>query len=126
MAVLGGAYRDGTHGLKKDLTQAFMWLKRAADLKDVSALTACGVAYLTGMGVERRDIRGYTMIGAAATLGSEHACGFLGEANAQGCYGLDKNPQEATRWYREMQTSACRDSVEDIREEAAVWLREHP
>ena len=34
MRKLGASYRDGTRGLKKDLTQAFMWLKRAADLKD--------------------------------------------------------------------------------------------
>ena len=33
MRTLGFSYRDGTRGLKKDLTQAFMWFKRAADLR---------------------------------------------------------------------------------------------
>ena len=59
-------------------------------------------------------------------MGSEHACAILGLANAEGRYGFDKNPQEATRWYREMQNCACRDSGEGIRAKAAAWLREHP
>jgi len=126
MRDLGLMYLDGTHGLKEDLTQSFMWFKRAADLKDVQALIACGVAYVLGEGVERSNIRGYTMLGVAAGMGSEQACGLLGQANAAGIDGLDKNPQEATRWYREMQTCACRDSIEEYREDAAAWLREHP
>ena len=87
---------------------------------------ACGVAYLEGQGVERSNSRGLTMIGAAAWMGSEHSCGILGRANAEGCHGFDKNPQEATRWYREMQKCARRDSGEKIRAKAAAWLREHP
>ena len=66
------------------------------------------------------------MLGAAATLGSEHACGLLGRANAEGLWGLDKNPQEATRWYRRMQKCDRRYSNEAAREQAAAWLREHP
>jgi len=126
MMELADCYDDGTHGLKKDLAQSFMWYKRGADLKDVRALTSCGVALLNGEGVERSDIRGYTMLGWAAALGSEHACGILGLANEEGRHGFDKNPQEATRLYREMQKCDCRDSVEKTREQAAAWLREHP
>ena len=126
MSELGYWYRDGRHGLKKDSTQSFMWLKRAADLKDVHALTGCGAAYLTGQGVEQSISRGLITMGAAATLGSEHACGILGLASADGIFGLDKNPQEATRWYREMQNCTCRNTTEDHREMAAAWLREHP
>ena len=124
MSGLGFAYRDGKRGLKKDLTQAFTWFKRAADLKDQYGLAACGVAYIGGDGVERSDVRGCTMLGAAATLGSEHACGLLGDANAEGLWGFDKDPQEATRLYREMQKCDCRDSHETTRERAAAWLCE--
>jgi len=126
MLLLGFSYRDGDQGLKKDMTQAFTWLKRAADLKNVGGLTNCGVAYLTGKGVERSDSRGLIMLSAAATLGSEHACGILGRANAEGRHGLEKNPQEATRWYREMQKCNYRYSSEGYRERAAAWLRDHP
>ena len=59
-------------------------------------------AYLGGRGVEGSISRGFTMLGWAAALGSEHACGILARANAEGRNGLDKNPQEATRLYREM------------------------
>ena len=126
MRDLGYLYRDGKRGLKQDDTQAFTWFKRAADLKDVGGLAACGVRYLNGAGVERNQIRGFIMLGEAAALGSEHACGVLGLFNAEGLNGLDKDQQEATRWYREMQKCGLRNSVEEYREKAAAWLREHP
>ena len=126
MCVLGRSYRDGKRGLKKDMTQAFPWFKRAADLKNVGGLVDCGVAYLNGWGVERSNIRGAIMLTAAAGKGSEHACGILGYANAEGRFGLDKDPQEATRWYREMQQCDLRNSSEAYREKAAAWLRDHP
>ena len=126
MYALGCAYQEGERGLKKDEAQAFTWLKRAADLKDVHALTNCGVAYLNGWGVERSPIRGLMMLSAAAALGSEHACAILGLVNAEGRDGLDKDPQEATRWYRKMETCESCNASEDYRKQAAAWLREHP
>eukprot|EP00964_Phaeocystis_antarctica_P036833 scaffold21018_cov65-Phaeocystis_antarctica.AAC.1 len=78
MRDLGNLYRNGKYGLKQDLTQAFMWFKRAADLNDARALTECGAAYLIGAGVERSTSRGMAMIVMAAAMGSEHACGTLG------------------------------------------------
>jgi len=119
MNYLGHAYRVGERGLKKDLAQAFTWFKRAADLKDALGLTNCAVCYVNRWGVGRSDTRGLIMLGAAATLGSEHACAILAEANAKGLWGLEQNPQEATRWYREMQKCDYRDS--DLREKAAAW-----
>ena len=128
MRQLGSSYSEGRHGLKTDVAQAFMWFKRAADLKDLDALTLCGIKYLHGQGVDRSYIRGCTMLGMAAVLGSELACGILGHANEHGFHGLDKNPQEATRWYREMQK--CHifqgDGAAGIRKQATAWLREHP
>ena len=126
MKRLGFSYRDGKRGLKQDYTQAFTWFKRAADLSDVTALTVCGDAYLRGEGVEYNPVRGVAMHARAAELGSEWACGILGEANAEGEHGFDQDPQEATHWYREMQTCGKRNASEDLREKAAAWLREHP
>ena len=51
---------------------------------------------------------------------------MLGAINANGLCGFDKDPQEATRWYREMQTCGTRNAFEAGREKAAAWLREHP
>ena len=39
---------------------------------------------------------------------------------------FDKNPQEATRWYREMQACDHQDACEKSKEAAAAWLRDHP
>ena len=66
------------------------------------------------------------MLGAAAALGSEHACSLLGEANADGSDGFEQNPKEASRWYREMQKCDSCHTSEAYREKAAAWLREHP
>ena len=65
------------------------------------------------------------MLSWAAGMGSEEACGILGLANEEGRHGFDKNPQEATRLYREMQKCDSRDSSEARRERAAAWLLEH-
>ena len=78
---------------------------------------------MNGDGVERSPSRGLIMLGAAATLGSEHACAILGQANAEGHYGFDKDPQEATRWYREMKKCDRIRTTEEYREKAAAWLR---
>lgn len=126
MGRLGFSYRDGTRGLNKDPVEAFKWFKKAADLRDPPAATSCGVAYINGSGVERNHTRGISMVTIAATLGSEHACSVLGWANECGHHGFDKNPSEATRWYKEMQKCACRDSVDVYRERATNWLRAHP
>ena len=126
MKRLGFSYRDGKRGLKQDYTQAFTWFKRAADLKEVHALTECGHSYLHGEGVERHHVRGAAMLGEAAGLGSDGACGVLGMANSDGKYGFDKDPQEASRWYREMQKCSTRNAAGNLREKAAAWLREHP
>ena len=126
MGRLGFSYRDGTRGLKKDAATAFKWFKKAADLRDPPAATSCGVAYINVSGVERNSTRGISMITIAATLGSEHACSILGWANECGYHGFDKNPEEATKWYKEMQKCPCRDSVDLYRERAANWLRNHP
>ena len=126
MFKLGLYYHNGTRGLKRDFTQAFTWFKWGADLEDVLALQSCGFAYLNGRGVEVSISRGVSMISVAATLGSEHSFGCLGQANEDGLHGFDQNPQEATRWYRKMQKCAHRNTIGAIREMAAAWLREHP
>ena len=81
---------------------------------------------MNGDGVERSPSRGLIMLGAAATLGSEPACAILGEANAEGRFGLEKNPQEAKRWYREMQKCDSFRTTDADRERAVAWLRDHP
>jgi TPR repeat protein len=126
MGRLGFSYRDGTRGLKRDPKEAFYWFKKAADLKDPPAACSCGVAYINGSGVERNHTRGISMVTIAALLGSEHACSVLGWANECGHHGFNKDPEEATKWYKEMQKAPCRDSVDAYRTRATEWLLKHP
>ena len=126
MVQLGEWYYNGTNGLKKDHALSFMWYMRAADLKNVRGLTYCGTLYINGQGVERQKTRGLVMIGMAAVLGSQRACALLGQANEHGRWGLEHNPQEATRWYREMQKCDHCEAEKVHCKDAAAWLRRHP
>ena len=110
---------------KKDAKEAFRWFQRAARLDDPTALTACGVAYCIGLGVEKDAPRGLVMLGQAAALGSEHACYLLGWAHRYGRYSLKQDEQEATRWFAKMASCEIKNSRDEYRE-AAAWLREHP
>ena len=78
-----------------------------------------------GVRLLQRTTRALTLTEEGRTY-YQHACAMLGVSNAEGRHGFDKDPQEATRWYREMQTCDCRDSSEMTREKAAAWLHEHP
>jgi hypothetical protein len=122
MRTLGFSYQLALHGLKKDATQAFTWLKKAADLNERLAVIGCACAYLNGEGVERSNSRGVAMLGIASVLGSEAACCFLGQANAEALWGFNKDPQEATRWYREMQKCTSNDATPSRRDAAVAWL----
>lgn len=126
MGRLGFSYRDGTRGLKKDSKEAFYWFKKAADLKDPPSACSCGVAYINGSGVERNHTRGISMVTIAAMLGSEHACSVLAWASECGHHGFNKDPEEATKWYKEMQKAPCRDSTDVYRDRATKWLLAHP
>ena len=75
------------------------------------------------------DSRAYdAYCGGHAGVGARLRHSRQGERRGrEGRYGLDQNPQEATRWYREMQK--CGDShttTDAYRERAAAWLRDHP
>ena len=97
-----------------------------SESNETSCIAGLGQMYAEGKGTPRDDSEALMLIGRATGLGSEHACCILGEINAKGLHGFDKDPQEATRWYREMQKCGHRDSADANREKAAAWLREHP
>ena len=65
--------------------------------------------------------------GIAAARGSELACYNLAGNLAHGSHtiGLRPNVREATRWYRAMESATVRDARDELRDNAAEWLREH-
>ena len=77
MRHLGFSYRTGKRGLKKDLAQAFTWLKRAADLKDVGALMP---------GARRTAARPFLGVPSRCRRGARTLC-------FQGCRDLTSDPR---------------------------------
>ena len=127
MWKLAIAYREGKYGLTKDLKEAFKYVKQAADKDYVSALSECARMYLGGIGVSQSLPRGFVMLGQAINAGSDHACYLLGHFHRHGSYGCDKDPLEASKWYRKMASQPQKAaSNNNARDEAAQWLRDHP
>ena len=114
-------YRDAQYGVSKDLTQAFQWVKRAADLEDVDGLRQLACCYLYGRGTAKNESRGMVTFSQAAVLGSEFACYVLGLAYYEGFQGFDEDSQEAARWLRKMPGCSEKDG-RHARDDAADML----
>ena len=106
--------------------QGFLWLKKAADLKEPSSLSGCGQCYVEGIGVAQNAPRGFVMVGRAAELGSKHACYLLGRHHELGQHGLDVDAEEARMWYRRMESCSVNYTSSSTDAQASQWLREHP
>jgi len=124
MMDLHFAYRDADYGLKKDEKQAFAWAKRAADSDNVSGLTELADCYALGIGVDENEARALFHNARAADRGSEIACYAVAQANRLGLLGLEKDPVEASKWYRKMATCAIKNASQSARDKAAEWLHE--
>ena len=101
MTTLFYTYMEG-RGVKQDAAAAYQWAKRAADLDDPRGLTQSGVCHLQGNGTTKDERTGFTLLGQAAALGSEHACFFLANAYHNGKYGLQKDSSQFTHWAARM------------------------
>lgn len=121
MTQLFHVYRDAKYGVSKDLTQAFQWAKRAADLEDVRGMCSLGECYLYGEGTAENETRGMVTLSQAAVLGSEFGCYMLGKAYYEGSDGFEKDSQEAARWFRKMPGCSVKDGYH-LRDRAADML----
>jgi len=124
MMYLYFAYRDADHGLKRDEKEAFEWAKRAADLDHVAGLTELADCYALGIGTELNDARALFQNARAADRGSEIACYAVAQANRFGLLGLDRDPWEASKWYRKMSECGVKNAPQSARDKAAEFLRE--
>ena len=123
---LGVMYKNGTNGLAKDHTQAFAWMKQAADLDDPLALCCLGQMYCDGYAVQSNSSRGVLCLWQAAALGVNHTCHLLGRLYSLGKHGFDTDATTATYWYKKMSKCTQKHSGETCQEHAAEWLRTHP
>lgn len=99
LTTIGGFYRNGFYELKKDLTQAASWYRRAADLGDPDGQAWLGWAYRWGMGVSQDANEAVSWLTKAAEQGFVPAQVDLGEIFERG-EGVAINKPVALCWYR--------------------------
>ena len=126
MRILGSWYRRGLKGLAEDLAKAFEWYEKSHEAGYSGGTGSLGACYLLGMGVPKCPMHANTLLSQAAERGSKNACYQLGRAYAKGLCGFPKNEKMARRFYSMVASASNDDCLDEGKEEAATWLREHP
>lgn len=88
-------YNLGSKNISCDKEKEMYWVQKAAESRDIEAMTKLGCLYYYGDGVEKDIHLGLYWLQEAAKLGSELACKTLGDY----CQ-LQKQYKEAAAWYR--------------------------
>ena len=81
---------------------------------------------MNGTGVERNVSYGVWMIGQAAAYGVETACYYVGKWYRDGSHGFPTDEALTRKWFRKMETCESKGCFGLYRENAAMWLRQHP
>ena len=122
---LANWHRDGTHGLRKDLAQAFRWLERGAKAGSLEALRLIGGYYLFGNEGVATDVpMGLVLLAEAAAHGDGPACRLLGDVYRTGKHGPPKSVEYARKWFER----ACKSegwSKSSHKQRVEAWLLKH-
>ena len=122
---LGQFYFHGLRGLVEDRKEAARWAQLSADGGDEDGLSLLGYCFLGGWGVKEQNRLGLAYLMEGATLGSEYGCSLVGDAFAEGYYGLPKNAKLATKWYLKMPACRSKSSDDATRVKAIAWVRKN-
>lgn len=98
MCELGRRYYAGTHGITKNLLQAFHYFKKAADLNHPAAICNLGWCYEAGEGVEQDWRKAYDCYLKSAELNCAMAQYSLGWMYDNGVF-VKKNKSVAMNWF---------------------------
>ncbi len=125
MLILGRLYEKGGLGLEVDLAKAYRFYNRGAMAGDAQA--ACRTAHmlLKGKGITRDLELANKFFFAAALMGSEHACSYMGNVHANGVNGYVRDEDIALVWFKKMRTCKLKDSDPPYRKDASEFLRQH-
>ena len=105
--ALGEAYAHG-NGVEVDHAEAARWCRLAAEQRDRRGQSCLGLLYGIGVGVEQDYAESLRLLRLAAEQGEGAAQARLGDMYATGEGGVERNPDEADRWYR-LATQRYRD-----------------
>tara|TARA_Y100000768_G_scaffold360285_1_gene317409 strand:- start:269 stop:1171 length:903 start_codon:yes stop_codon:yes gene_type:complete len=125
MLILGRLFETGGLGLEVDLTKAYQLYHQAAMEGDAQAACRVGDMLLKGKGVARDADVANKFFFAAALMGSEHACSYMGNVHANGINGYELDEDNALVWFKKMRTCKTKDSYPQYRKIASDFLREH-
>jgi TPR repeat protein len=97
----------------------------SAERGDEDGLSMLGWCYMGGWGTKEHNRLGLAYLMEGATLGSEYGCNLVGDAFADGFWGLPKDVQLATKWYLRMDTCKSKSSDDATRSRVIAWVRKH-
>ena len=118
--LLSHWYTNGRHGLDKDDSAAFRWVKKGADMRDPRCLHQAGLHLLGGLGTAKQVVRGTAMLVEVAMQGSRKAAAILGDCYSAGRLGFPRCQEEANVWYKRALTGTIHDIEPD--KEAVISL----
>ena len=95
MVRLGSWYYQGARGMPRDQTLAYKWYRRAADRGSVRGMAVVGSFLVIGVGVERSEVEGMSLLGMGVQGGSDYAAYHLGKWYSRGNHGLPRNIERA-------------------------------
>ena len=125
MYNLGCCYASGTYGVQENFTTALGWFAKGVELDDARCIARAGAMIAQGLGTERQEAYGISLLTRAAMMGSTASAYGLGTWHSQGELGLPIDQKQALFWYRKVATASIDDSVSGMIDEAAAYVREH-
>ncbi len=107
MRNIGNLYYDGSHGVPKDLGNAFLWYKKAAEAGDRESMYIVGNCFEEGEGTLVNISEALKWYKKSAEAGYVRAMAALGDCYYFGFPGLSKNPPLAYSWYHRAEEASC-------------------
>ena len=119
-------YFYGSNGFERDLEMSYVWYKRASALGNVRGVAFMGYMLATGVGVEKNEEEGISLLWTAVRKGSDWAAYMLGLAYLEGKCGLEVNRTEASYLLKKSLGGqcTCRHMSNQCIEDALLRLRE--
>ena len=103
--ALGSLYERG-QGVEKNAENAFEWTKKAAEQNDPVAMFNLACYHDKGFGVKKNQQTALTWYRKAAEYGHPEAAALIASLIETGDRGLEKDMDEAVRWYQIAATAA--------------------
>ena len=88
-------------------------------------LARAGAMIAQGLGTERQEAYGISLLTRAAMMGSTASAYGLGTWHSQGELGLPIDQKQALFWFRKVATATINDCAAEVIDEAAAYVREH-